>query len=292
MANATSIATQAAVSERRRLRSIQNKTARAVAKKTEALKVLKIEYLKPESISANPYNPNRQTEHDFELLCTSIEEDGFTQPVVAVRMTDEHVADPKLSMFNVGDVVIVDGEHRWRAAQTIGIAEIPVVITPFTPTQMRVATLRHNRARGSEDMGLAADVLRDLQQLGAIEHAKDSLMLSDEEINRLLEEASAADKLAGASTGEATDVGQSTASTTAAAVEAQRTMEAKLQQAKSDEEKAMIRKDSDVLRLQFILTGVEAAAVRAVLGAKPAQNLVAICRFLEGKTDAVPNYLS
>lgn len=260
-----------------------------------------------DELQANPYNPNRQSEHDFELLISSIEEDGFTQPIVAVRCGEAHVADAKLSCFKVGDLVIVDGEHRWRAAQTLGMKKVPVVITDMRPEQMRIATLRHNRARGSEDMMLAADVLRDLQELGAMSWAKDSLMLSDEEINRMLEETTAAaklagdafseawaptDKMAGASTGEATDLGESTASTTAAAVEAQRTMEAKLQQAKTEEEKAMIRKDSDVLRLQFILTGAEAVAVRAVLGSKPAQNLVAVCRFLEGKTDAVPNYQS
>ena len=73
--------------------------------------------------------------------------------------------------------------------------EIPVVFVDMSVEQMRIATLRHNKARGSHDIELEAAVLRDLQQLGAIEWAQDSLMLDDVELDRLLNDVAAPNEL-------------------------------------------------------------------------------------------------
>lgn len=152
-----------------------------VEKKANALRELKISYVKPEDIKPNDYNPNRQDPRDFELLLKSMTEDGFTQPIIVQKSTKQ----------------IVDGEHRWKAAQELGFKEIPVVFVDMTPEQMKIATLRHNRARGEEDLELTANVLKDLQDLGAIEWAQDSLMLDDEEINKLIDEIPAPEGLMG-----------------------------------------------------------------------------------------------
>ena len=40
----------------------------AVAKKAKQLKRLEVEYVPIDALKPNPYNPNRQNEHDFELL--------------------------------------------------------------------------------------------------------------------------------------------------------------------------------------------------------------------------------
>lgn len=125
-----------------------------------------------ESIQPNDYNSNRQSDRDFELLCRSIEEDGFTQPIIVHRESRQ----------------IVDGEHRWRALQSLGKTIAPVVFVDFTPEQRMISTLRHNRARGNENINMASDVLRQLQQLGALEGAADSLMLDDVELRIMLED--------------------------------------------------------------------------------------------------------
>jgi hypothetical protein len=143
-----------------------------VEKLNNKLERLVIEYAPIDSIHNNSYNPNRQSDHDFQLLLASIREDGFTQPIIVQRASRE----------------IVDGEHRWRAARELGYTEIPIVLTDMTPEQMRIATLRHNRARGSEDVELSVQVLRDLEKLGALDWAQDSLLLDDVELNRLLED--------------------------------------------------------------------------------------------------------
>lgn len=143
-------ATQKRVSE-----SIIKKGKAAVAKTAQALERLRVDYIPHGGLKPNPYNPNRQSDHDFQLLCQSMTEDGFTQPIVAVVMNQEHLDSPKFkgnASYSLGDLVIVDGEHRWRAAGTLGLTEVPVVVTPMTPDQMRIATLRHNRARAARTL--------------------------------------------------------------------------------------------------------------------------------------------
>lgn len=143
------------------------------------LEVLKVEYVPTDSIYPNPYNPNRQSEREFELLMKSIKEDGFTQPVI-VHSTSKQ---------------IVDGEHRWRALNRLGFKEIAVVFVDMSAAQMRVATLRHNRARGSEDIELSIKVLRDLRELGALDHAIDSLGMDEKELNLLIDDLNAPEML-------------------------------------------------------------------------------------------------
>ena len=188
--NTTPAETQEKVTEK-----IKKKGRKEVAKKNKVLESLDIQYINVNDIHPNEWNPNRQSEHDFELPLKSMREDGFTQPVVAIK-TDE------------GLIKIVDGEHRWRAAHTLGFDEIPVVITPMTEEQAKIATLRHNRARGSEDVDLTAELLRDLEKLGALDWAQDSLMMDDTEIQKMLEDIPAPEALAADEYTEAWEPGE------------------------------------------------------------------------------------
>jgi ParB/RepB/Spo0J family partition protein len=154
------------------------KGRKAIEITKQRLERLVIEYVAIDSIRPNEYNPNRQDSETMEMLLRSIEDNGFTQPVI-VTLTG----------------VIVDGEHRWRAAQSLGMAEIPIVRVDMTPEQMRIATLSHNKARGSHDLELEVQVLRDLESLGALSWAQDSLLISDDEIQKLLADIPAPESL-------------------------------------------------------------------------------------------------
>lgn len=251
-----------------------DKGKKAVEKKFQALEKLRIEYVPITQVKPNDYNPNRQSEHDFNLLLKSITEDGFTQPIVVAN-----------------DYTIVDGEHRWRAASHLGMTEIPVVVVPMDPAQARIATLRHNRARGSEDIDLATEVLRDLEKLGALDWAQDSLQLTDEELNRLLTDMPAPEALAAEAFNEAwvpdrdpandaePIAGQnSVVHSTPAAIEAARRQEVRLAEAKTEEERIAIRKDRRIYRVALSFADDEADVVKAILGDQPAVNLLALCR--------------
>jgi len=277
--NTTPEETQAAVSEK-----VKRKGRKAIEKKAVALKRLKVEYVGVDSIKPNKYNPNRQNEHDFELLLKSMQEDGFTQPIVCQK-----------------NRTIVDGEHRWRAAKTLGYDEIPVVFVDMTDEQMKISTLRHNRARGSEDIELTAALMKDLQELGALDWAQDSLMMDDVEMNSLLEEIPVSEALAGdefeeswepdqvgpeeaAGTGVEARTVRDGAGTEVAnastgdALSAIRNREKKIQEAKNEEERAAIRRDTDIFRLRLTFTGDEATLVKKALGDKPAEALLTLCR--------------
>jgi ParB-like chromosome segregation protein Spo0J len=265
-----------------------------VDKKNKRMEALVVQYVGIDEIKPNHYNPNRQSEHDFQLLLKSMEEDGFTQPIVCVKITQDDLNTEEAlrnAGYEVDDIVIVDGEHRWRASAQLGFEEIPVAFMPEgTPlAQAKIATLRHNRARGSEDFELSAAVLRDLQDLGAIDWAQDSLMLSDEELNRLIEDVPAPEALASEEFGSAwepvkqgvdadTELSDRRSSATPAAVEAQRKAETELAAAKTEEERQAVRRDMGVARFALTLAGEEAKIVKAVIGKAPAQTVLDLCR--------------
>ncbi len=255
------------------------------------LEHLAVEYVPIDSIYPNDYNPNRQDEGDFELLCRSIEEDGFTTAVLCQRKTRK----------------IIDGEHRWRAAHVLGMTEIPVVFTDMTAEQMRVSTIRHNRARGTHDAELEAKVLRDLQQLGALDWAQDALMLDDSELNRLLADVPAPEALSDPEYTEAwvpsknakaedaaiqagdpalvnaqvvyadTDKGTMVQAMTAQAVTSQQEQRARMQNATSEAERIEVRREQIAFRVNLSFTNDEAEVVQAALGDKPAETLLALC---------------
>jgi len=238
----------------------------------QVLEQLVIEYIAPDGITPNSYNPNRQNDHEFRLLCKSIEEDGFTQPVIVGA-----------------DGVIVDGEHRWRAARELGLEQIPIVRVPMDAAQARVATLRHNRARGSEDLELSVEVLRDLERLGALDWAAESLDLDDEELNRLLQDIPAPEALAGDEFSEAWEPREQGADdpatsdqrvdVTPAAADRIREREVALRQARTEEERQAITRDRSIYRVALTFAEDEAELVKVVLGEQPAVRLVEVCRF-------------
>lgn len=281
----------------------KRKGRKAVEKKNVALERLAVEYVPASEVVPNDYNPNRQDAHDFMLLVKSMMEDGFTQPIIVLRESRR----------------IVDGEHRWTGAIvtealrragmkapdiTEDIAaeyrsrradlladmpdlDIPIVKVDMTPEQARISTLRHNRARGSEDIELTAALLRDLEKLGAIDWAQDSLMLDDKELQRMLEDIPAAEALAAAEYGEAWTPGARTEkdgsageseSYSLAAMDARRRAEDQARQAANDEDRARILRERDNFRFGFVYTGDDAKVVKTVLGEQPAETLLAICR--------------
>lgn len=159
--------------------------AKAKKGKITHLERLQVEYLAVDQLLANEYNPNRQSEHEFELLKKSITDDGMTQPVICLAQPDSN------GMFK-----IVDGEHRWRACKELGFSEIPVVKIDMSEEQRRLSTLRHNMARGTHDVELQAGVLRDLEALGVLGWAQESLQMDEIEVQRLLHDYSPLDAYA------------------------------------------------------------------------------------------------
>jgi ParB-like chromosome segregation protein Spo0J len=248
----------------------------SIVLKASALQRLVIEYVPIDSIKPNAYNPNRQDEKEFQMLQESMSEDGFTQPIVVQQSTRE----------------IVDGEHRWRAGRAQGMATVPVVFVNMSQEQMRISTLRHNRARGAEDQELVTQVLKDLRELGALGWAQDALQISDEDLNVLINDVPVSEALAGEAfsegwspvrnlkegTSEKSDVRMHSS-----VAEMNRELNERLAKAASPEERQAIEAErrAKTYRVSVVFNAEDAALVKEVLGGKPVETLLACCSAYE-----------
>jgi len=114
---------------------------------------------KVDSIHANDYNPNSVAPPEMKLLELSIDEDGYTQPIVT---------------FDEGDQKeVVDGFHRSRVCRESEVINtrvhgyIPVVVINANREDKgdRIAsTIRHNRARGKHGVTAMSDIVVDLKR--------------------------------------------------------------------------------------------------------------------------------
>lgn len=111
-------------------------------------------------VTANDYNPNAVAPPEMELLETSIWEDGYTQPVVAVWDQDR------------GKYVVVDGFHRFLTlcnSERIREREngmLPVVVLNKEIHDRMASTIRHNRARGTHNIELMSGIVSELVEMG------------------------------------------------------------------------------------------------------------------------------
>lgn len=122
-----------------------------------------IYHVKPvpiEKIIPNTYNPNAVAPPELKLLYDSIKEDGYTMPVVCYYSSKDDL------------YVIVDGFHRYRVMlehkdiyeREKGLLPVSVIDKPLA--QRMASTIRHNRARGSHDVDLMSNIVRELHDLG------------------------------------------------------------------------------------------------------------------------------
>lgn len=166
-------------------------------RKCDSQPIALIQWVPRDDLSANDWNPNRQAPPEFRLLVLSILENGWTQPIV-VRA---HDGGERLE--------IVDGFHRWRASEkpevyalTDGL--VPVVVLPETDdTLARLATIRHNRARGTHGVLPMADIVADLLEKGLdADEIGRRLGMDEEEVDRLADRGVMTKRGAGAEFGK------------------------------------------------------------------------------------------
>lgn len=82
----------------------------------------------------NPYQPRRDFNEDkLKELAESIKEHGIIQPIIVRK--------------SFRGYEIVAGERRWRAAQSAGLTEVPVVVKEFDDRQMTEIALIENLQR-------------------------------------------------------------------------------------------------------------------------------------------------
>lgn len=113
-----------------------------------------------EQIEPNTYNPNAVAPPEMRLLYESIREDGYTMPIVCYY-------DAGRDLY-----VIVDGFHRYRIMREHPDiyereeGKLPVVVIDKPLSNRMASTIRHNRARGSHDVDLMSNIVKELHEIG------------------------------------------------------------------------------------------------------------------------------
>lgn len=144
-----------------------------MSKKTQPISNIK--WVHRDSLSANNYNPNKVAPPELQLLKVSIKTDGWTQPIVV---------NP--------DMTIVDGYHRWLSSGDIEIYSITdgyvpiVIITPESHADQQMATIRHNRARGTHAVLNMSNIVAEMHESGVpAKEIMTKLQMEKEEVVRL-----------------------------------------------------------------------------------------------------------
>jgi ParB-like chromosome segregation protein Spo0J len=139
-------------------------------------------WVKNDLVHANDYNPNKVAPPEMELLKISIQEDGYTQPIVT--MLEEK-----------GTREVIDGFHRHRVGKESKQIQgrihgyLPVVTINESKTDKtdRIAsTIRHNRARGKHQVDAMSEIVIELKNRNwKNERIARELGMDEEEILRL-----------------------------------------------------------------------------------------------------------
>ncbi|WP_434643330.1 IbrB-like domain-containing protein [Klebsiella sp. I138] len=119
-------------------------------------------WVKQECVSPNDYNPNSLAPPEKRLLLTSLETDGFTQPIVVLRHDEARYT-------------IVDGFHRHELGKSKALLKkglngyLPVTCLlshSASRDTLMAATIRHNRARGRHQIPAMSEIVHELANLG------------------------------------------------------------------------------------------------------------------------------
>lgn len=114
--------------------------------------VSRVLWVETNLVKANDYNPNAVAPPEMKLLRLSIENDGFTQPIVVWQLEDDTYE-------------VVDGFHRHLIGQELGMSHLPVVVINADRADRGdriAATIRHNRARGKHLVAGMSEIVMEL----------------------------------------------------------------------------------------------------------------------------------
>lgn len=118
-----------------------------------------VQWVRSDLVIANDYNPNTVAPPEMKLLHTSIQEDGYTQPIVVYQ--------------HDGIYEVVDGFHRNRVGKECsditerihGYLPVTVINDERHDKADRIAsTIRHNRARGKHQVEAMSDIVLELKR--------------------------------------------------------------------------------------------------------------------------------
>ncbi|UYB61005.1 ParB N-terminal domain-containing protein [Edwardsiella ictaluri] len=118
-------------------------------------------WVKEGVIDKNDYNPNSMASVERRTLETSLNIEGFTQPIITHKQNNNYT--------------IIDGCSRYDIAEKLnhsnnrfnGYVPISIVNQENTDRASRIiSSIRHNRARGQHQIMLMSNIVKELYLLG------------------------------------------------------------------------------------------------------------------------------
>ena len=132
----------------------------------------RVDTVDPETLETDGDNPNEQSDEMFGLLCENMRQKGW--------IGNHIVADTK--------GLIADGEHRWRAAQEIGLEEVPVKFYDIDDAERRLWRQELNKISGEHDTKRDALEYDELLHNGKSDEVNDLVSATGEDLDELLAE--------------------------------------------------------------------------------------------------------
>ena len=119
---------------------------------TMQVRRINIKHLKEQEVNAQ-----QMPQHQFDALVRNITADGELQSLPLVHQPD----GPE------GEIRIISGHHRVRAAYQAGLTEVPCIVetAPLTPSQIRARQLAHNQIHGTSDPEILAQLLDEIDDV-------------------------------------------------------------------------------------------------------------------------------
>lgn len=122
-------------------------------------------------VHPNPYNPNVVEDSVFEQLKKNILQEGLIGAIIVRNYKEKS-----------GEYIIIDGEHRWRAAKDVGYKKIPVIVLDRKLPDAMIATINFNKLRGELDTLKLAEVIHELNKTYSTEELEDRLGYTGDEL--------------------------------------------------------------------------------------------------------------
>lgn len=114
-------------------------------------------------------NPNKMSEKNYNALKEAIKKYGFIVPIITNN-----------------ELLIADGEHRVKAAEELGMTNIPVIKLPISEVDRRILRQVMNKLKGSHDDLLDTEEYKFLKEEESLNQLFKFLPEQEKEISRIL----------------------------------------------------------------------------------------------------------
>lgn len=130
---------------------------------------MEVEYVNPDDLRPNPWNPNSVDPVNQDKLRNSIKLSGIKRPIVVRQLEN-------------GDYQIIGGQHRTQAAIELGMTGVPIINRgKISDAEAKKETLLDNYRYGSDNLDRLSELLSD-PDIGDAAELLSTMPIDEEEL--------------------------------------------------------------------------------------------------------------